>query len=323
MKKEIMVKKIVLLLVPFVAFMAMPVFANGQGDAKDDGKIQVSVVLKASTSEYWNTVREGCEAAAEELGVEITVVGPNAETEIAAQVSMIEEQVTTRPDALIIAPLEESAVIGASLPALDMGIPVLALDSDFGLEGKTTFVGTSNKAAASMGGEWLAKQIGSGKKVVLIAGQMGEATSGMRMSGFTEGLESNGVEVLDVQSGLNTAEGAIKVMEDYLIRFQGEISGVCTVNDDEAIGAIEAIKQSNDPNKNSIMVVGFNGDTGYLEVMNSGQVNAAATVAQQPYLMGKLAVEAAVKTIKGETVPSVVDVPANLISKENLSDFLK
>lgn len=57
--------------------------------------------------------------------------------------------------------------------------------------------------------------------------------------------------------------------------------------------------------------------------MDSGQINAASTVAQQPYLMGYLAVEAAVKTINGETVSPVVDVPANLITKESLKDFLK
>ncbi|WP_154651655.1 type 1 periplasmic-binding domain-containing protein [Sediminispirochaeta bajacaliforniensis] len=62
---------------------------------------------------------------------------------------------------------------------------------------------------------------------------------------------------------------------------------------------------------------------GSIKVMDSGQINAASTVAQQPYLMGYLAVEAAVKTINGETVSPVVDVPANLITKESLKDFLK
>ena len=70
-----------------------------------------------------------------------------------------------------------------------------------------------------------------------------------------------------------------------------------------------------------ITLVGFNGDSAALKLIDSGDLNA--TVAQQPYQMGKQAVEQAYKAVKGETIEQNQEVSAVLITKDNVKDYLK
>lgn len=280
-------------------------------------EISVAVIFKALNAEYWKTMEAGCKAAADELGIEVTVLGPSAESEIAQQVTMIEEQISAGVDAIIIAPCDENAVIGAVSPYVN-DLVVMAVDTDFELAGKVAFVGTGNTPAAKLGGVFAAEQIGTGGNAVLIGGQQGEGTSTARLLGFQQGLEENGAVVLETQYGKNTADGAMAVMEDLLTKYPGGINAVLSMNDDMIQGCQQAIKNAG---VQGITLVGFNGDASVLELIDSGEIDA--TVAQQPFEMGYQAVMTAYKAISGETVDAVQDVPAVLITKENVKDFLK
>ena len=152
------------------------------GETTNDYKI--SVVLKTLSSEYWGYVKAGCDAAAAELGVKVSVVGPGAESDIEGQVAQIEQQIGAGCDAIICAPNDAGAAANALQTALDQGIPVLSVDTDVGIEGQTTFVGTSNVDAAYEGGKWAIGQAGDGAKAVIIYGQEGDNTSNMRREGY-------------------------------------------------------------------------------------------------------------------------------------------
>ena len=161
---------------------------------------------------------EGCEQAASDLGIEVTVLGPNAESEIAQQVTQIEEQIASDTDAIVVAPTEESAAIGALTPAVGK-IPVLLVDTDANLEAKTAFIGTGNENAAKLGGDFVAEQLKGKGNAVLIGGQQGEGTSEQRLNGFRKGLEEGGITVLEEQFGMNTSDKALAVMEDLLTKY--------------------------------------------------------------------------------------------------------
>lgn len=287
--------------------------ANGGGSSD----IELAVVFKALNAEYWTTMKAGCEAAAKDLGVSVTVLGPNSESEIAQQVTMIEEQLSAGVDAIAVAPCDESSVIGALQDSVGK-LPILAVDTDFALDGKTAFIGTSNEDAAKLGGEFAAKKIGEGGKAILIGGQQGEGTSTARLKGFQEGLEENGCTVLETQYGKNTADGAMAVMEDMLTKYQGEIGAVLAMNDDMIQGCQQAIKNAG---VTGITLVGFNGDSSCVELIADGQIDA--TVAQQPYDIGYSCVEQMVKAVKGETIEENQSVDAVLITKDNASEYLK
>ena len=148
------------------------------------GDVKVAVVLKTLASEYWGYVEAGCKAAGDDLGVDVVVVGPGAESDIEGQVSMIEQQIGAGCDAIVCAPNDAGAAQGALQAAIDAGIPVLAVDTNVGIAGQTSFVGTSNVDAAYEGGKWAIEQAGTDAKAVIIYGQEGDNTSNMRMEGW-------------------------------------------------------------------------------------------------------------------------------------------
>ena len=286
-------------------------------ESADDSQYEIAVVLKTLSSEYWGYVKAGCEAAMNDLGVKVTVVGPGAESEIEQQVAMIEQQIGAGCDAIIVAPNDAGAAAGALASSIGV-IPVLSVDTNVGIEGQTSFVGTSNVDAAKEGGLWAAAQAGEGANAVIIYGQEGDNTSNMRLEGYKAACEEAGVTVLETLSGQNTTDGATKTMEDLLNAHPGEIDIVLCHNDDTAIGAMNACKSAN---VSDMIIVGFDGNQSAVDLILAGEM-IKATVAQQPYQMGYQAVEAALKAIKGEAVDEVINAPVEVVTAENGQAYL-
>ena len=280
--------------------------------------IEVAVVLKTLSSEYWGYVEAGCKAAAEDLGINVTVVGPGAESDIEGQVAQIEQQIGAGCDAIVCAPNDAGAAAGALQAALDAGIPVLSVDTNVGIEGQTSFVGTSNVDAAYEGGKWAIEQVGTDAKAVIIYGQEGDNTSNMRREGYQKACDEAGVEVLSALSGQNTTDGATKTMEDLLNAYPDQIKMVFCHNDDTAIGAMNACKNAG---VTDMTIVGFDGNASAVDLILAGEM-VKATVAQQPYEMGYQVVEAAVKAINGEEVEATINAPVEVVTAENGQAYL-
>ena len=282
------------------------------------GDVEIAVVLKTLASEYWGYVKNGCDAAAAELGIKVTVVGPGAESEIEQQVAMIEQQIGAGVDAIVCAPNDAGAAANALQAALDQGIPVLSVDTNVGIAGQTSFVGTMNDEAAYQGGIWAIDTLGTDIKAVIIYGQEGDNTSNLRRSGYEKACQEKGVEVLSALSGQNTTDGATKTMEDMISSFGDQIDVVFCHNDDTAVGAMNACKSAG---LTDVTIVGFDGNKSAVELIQAGEL-VKATVAQQPYAMGYEVVKAAYAAINGETVEEVISAPVKVVTAENAQEYL-
>ena len=304
-------KKILVIILSLALLLGVaPAFA----EAND---FTIVVNLKTLSSEYWQTVKSGIDEAAAELGLTIDVQGPAAETEIAEQVQQLETQLAAKPDAIIIAPLDGDAVIGAIQSSGYEGI-VIFCDTDVNFENKTSFVGTSNQEAAYSGGQYGINLVGADKvKALIIYGQEGDNTSNLRKAGYEQALAEAGLEPVAMLSGNNTTDGATRVMEDQLVA-NPDINLVLSMNDDTAIGALNAVKAAN---KEGISIMGFDGNQSAIELIAAGDL--AGTVAQQPKLMGYLSVMTAVAALKGEEVDKNVVVSTVIIDGENYKEFMK
>ena len=297
----------ILLVLMLSTILSVPGFAEGT----------ISVNLKTLSSEYWQNVKSGCDAAAAELGATIDVQGASAETEIAEQVAQLETQLAAGPAAIVIAPLDGDAVIGVLESSGYQG-PVIFCDTDCAYEQKTTFVGTSNEDAAYTGGVYGVALNGDKTGAVIIYGQEGDNTSNLRKAGYEKALKEAGIEPLAMLSGNNTTDGATKVMEDLLNAYPDQINLVLCMNDDTAIGAINAIEASG---VSGINVIGFDGNASAVELIAAGKMTA--TVAQQPVLMGELAIKAAASAVAGEAIDARVVVDTVIIDAANAAEFLK
>ena len=302
-------KKILALLLSLALLLAIsPVMAEDE--------FTIVVNLKTLSSEYWQTVKSGIDKAAEELGWTIDVQGPAAETEIAEQVQQLETMLAAKPDAIIIAPLDGDAVIGAIQSTGYEGI-VIFCDTNANYEKKVSFVGTANDVAAESGGVFGIEKVGAANvQALIIYGQEGDNTSNLRKAGYEKALKDAGLTPVAMLSGNNTTDGATKVMEDQLVANPG-INLVLCMNDDTAIGALNAVKSAG---KTGITIVGFDGNQSAIELVATGDL--AGTVAQQPKEMGYLSVMTAVSALRGEEVEMNVVVPTVVINSENYQDFL-
>ncbi len=304
---------LVLALVLALSLVACGKEAAPAEEAADE--VEIAVVLKCTTSEYWGYVEDGCMQAADELGIKVTVTGPNAESDVAEQVNMIETAIGSGCDAIVCAPNDAAAANGALQAAIDAGIPVLSVDTNCGIEGQTSFVGTMNDEAAYQGGIWAAEQLGEGAKAVIIYGQEGDNTSNLRQAGYTKACEEKGIEVLDALSGQNTIDGAVKTMEDLLNKHGDAINVVFCHNDDTALGAAKVCEEAG---YTDIMIVGFDGNASALEAIASGESLVKATVAQQPTAMGYQVVKAAYAAINGESVEPVIAADVKVMTIDNI-----
>ena len=290
------------------AMLAVPAMAEAD--------YTIVVNLKTLSSEYWQTVKAGIDRAAEELGITIDVQGPPAESDIQGQVNQIETQLAGAPDAIIIAPDDNDAVVGVLESTGYQGIVVFC-DTTNTYENQTAFVGTSNDEAAYGGGVYGVGINGDATKALIIYGQEGDNTSNLRKSGYEKALEEAGVAAVAEMSGNNNTADSKSVMEAQLIA-NPDINLVLCHNDDSALGALEAIKEAK---AEGITVIGFDGNTSALESIAAGELTA--TIAQQPEEMGYLSVMTALSALNGEEVEKVISVPTVVIDASTVADYLQ
>ena len=276
--------------------------------------LTIVVNLKTLSAEYWQTVKSGIDQAAEELGITIDVQGPPAESDIQGQVNQIETQLAQNPDAIVIAPDDNDAVINVLESNNYQGIVVFC-DTDCTYENKTSFVGTSNEEAAYKGGVYGVAINGENTRALIIYGQEGDNTSNLRKAGYERALSEAGLEPVVELSGNNNTADSKSIMEAQLLA-NPDLNLVLCHNDDSAIGAIEAIKEAG---VEGITVIGFNGDAVALDSIEAGEMTA--TIAQQPKLMGYESVMTAYKAIKGEAVELNAPVDVALIDASNVAEY--
>lgn len=285
---------------------------NNTSNNNEAKKIKIAVVLKALNSDYWKIVQAGAMDAAKQLGVDVEVLGPNAETDIAGQTSIMEDQIVKKVSALVVAPSQPSAAIATFDKAAEANIPVILIDTDAKWDKKCSFVGTGNYAGGEVGGKFIASKLQKGDKVVIIRGALGDTTHDERVNGAKKAMEDAGLQVVAVQPANSDRNMGMSVMENLLQTYP-DVKAVFCSNDEMALGAQRAIMQAG---KKGIITVGFDGSPDALKSIKAGELTGS--VAQSPYNIGKFGVEAAVKVVKGEKIDTRIDTGTSMITAENV-----
>lgn len=279
----------------------------------------VTVVLKTLSSEYWQLVEAGAMEAGQELGIDVRVIGPSAESEIMDQVNMIEDGIVQQPDAFVIAPIQPSSVVPALERAYERDIPILLVDTDVEWDKKASFVGTDNYSAGQAAGELLLEHVEEGDEVALITGMPGNTAIDARIQGAVDVLEENGVVIAAKQSGDSDKSESVSVTTNILQR-NPDIKGIYAASDDMAIGAYRAVNQTN----LDIPVLGTDGNLEATENIIAGGLSG--TIAQSPYDMGYQSVLAAAEAATGKTIDTRIPTEIQTITEENApeqAEFIK
>ncbi len=285
-----------------IVLMALLVVGSGIGIAADE--IYIPVVSKGFQHQFWQAVRAGAEQAAEDYGVRITYEGPASESEVAKQIDMLQTVLDKNPDALVFAALDSKAAIPLLEQADAEGIPVIAFDSGVDSDIPVTTAATDNYAAAAKAADRMAEHIGYQGKVAMIVHDQTSHTGVQRRDGFLDRIEGKYplIEVVDVQYGggdhLKSTDLAKAIMQSH-----PDLDGFFGANEGSAAGVINAATELN--KTDDLVVIGFDSGGLQLNAIRSGLMKGAIT--QNPVGIGYRAVEAAVKAIRGEELPGVID----------------
>ena len=263
----------------------------------------VGLSLSTLNNPFFVEVRDGAQAAADELGLELIVT--DAQDSVSTQISNIEDLLQSGVDVLIVNATDSDAVVPAVMEANSRNVPVIAVDRSVNGGTLAYFIASDNLAGGRLAGEFICEQIGGGS-VVELEGIPGASAARERGQGFNEAAaECEGLNVVARQTAnFNRAEG-LSVMENILVA-QPEIDAVFAHNDEMALGALQAIQASG----RDILVVGFDATDDAVAAVN--ECTMAATVAQQPSMLGDEAVRAANEIITNGAPAETVNVAVDL-----------
>ena len=294
-------KKLVALVV-VMSFMLVAGFA-GAAEA-----YEVGLAISTLDNPFFVDLADGAEEAAEELGVNLTVV--DAGDDAATQMSSVEDLVIQGMDLIAINPVDGDAIVPAIEEADMMNIPVITVDRGAETD-VAVHIASDNVEGGRMAARYMAEMLENQGRVIELEGIPGTSAARERGEGFNEIMDGiEGIEIIARQpADFNRAQG-MSVMED-LLEAHENIDAVFAHNDEMALGAIEAIDAAGLTDE--IMVVGFDAIGDALTAIEEGTL--AATIAQQPHEMGRLTIEMAVQLLDGEEVDAFVPVPLELITQ--------
>ncbi len=277
--------------------------AQASSGASGNENTSIGFSVSTQTNPFFVTMIEGAKAKAEEDGAELIVV--DAGDDAAKQASDVEDLISKNIGVLIINPVDSDAATPAVKDAVAAGIKVISVDRVVNGVDVDCQIASDNVAGAKMATEYLLQLVGEGGKVAELQGVPGASATIDRGEGFHQVADEHLDVALSQTANFDRSEG-MSVMENML-QADSDLVGVFAHNDEMALGAVEAI------GNRDIKVVGFDATDDALKAVKEGRM--AATVAQQPDLMGATAVENAEKLISGETVEKSIPVEVRLVTE--------
>lgn len=282
------------------------------------GSMEIAVIPKGSTHEFWKSVKAGAEAAGKELGVTVTWKGPLKESDREEQIKVVEDFTTRKVAAIVLAPLDDSALRVPVMNAKNAGIQVVIIDSALKDADDLPFVATDNFKGGQMAGERMKELLGAaGGKVIMLRYQEGSASTMEREAGFLDALkDAPGITILsDNQYGGATTETAQTASENLLGRF-ADVQGIYTPNESTTFGMLRALEGAGKAGQ--VKFVGFDASSSLIDGLKADKIHGL--IVQNPYNMGYLGVKTAVAKVRSETTETRIDTGATLVTKENLAE---
>lgn len=269
-------------------------------------------ITKNANNPAYQGARSGCDRLARQMGVEARHLVPQVPDSIPEQIGFLEQVLRERPDALLIAPAHPSALDQALMQVRDAGIPIVMFVGRTTRELSLSFVGSDDRRMTRDVAETVGRALGGAGTVAIIDGNPLGILYQARADGFRDGVALHpGLSVIGTRDGDFLREPAHRAMQ-ALIEAHGVPDAVLVANDFSALGAIDALRE-----RGARAVVGsVNATPDGIAAMRRGEMLASA--AFNAMAMGCLAMEAAMRILRGETVPRHIVLPAEVVTAANL-----
>jgi ribose transport system substrate-binding protein len=287
--------------------------ADETADASD---LTIGLALSTLQNPFFVTLRDGAQSAADETGATLSV--SDAQDDAQQQADDIQDFITQAVDVILINPVDSAAIVPSIEAANEAGIPVFTVDR--GAEGGevVTHIASDNVLGGRLAAEYLFELIGGSGTVAQLEGVPGASATNDRGQGFQEALDgTTEVELASSQTANFNREEGYNVAQN-LLQATPDLDGIFAQNDEMALGAVEAAEEAG---MTDLVIVGFDATDDALAAIADGRM--AATIAQQPAMMGQLGVNLAVDFLAvGEELTPVVPVEVTVVTSDNVDDYL-
>jgi ribose transport system substrate-binding protein len=294
--------------------------AGGLRPARAADQPTIPIIVKDTTSFYWQIVLAGARKAGQDLHVTVPELGATSEADINGQISILENAVADKPAAIVIAPTQFTA-LGKPIDAAAKSVKIIGIDSAADSHAFTSFLTTDNVQGGRAAADALAAGIAAkngGKvagDVALLTNLPGVGSLDQRAQGFKEELKKySGLNLIAERIGDGQATSGLNATTD-LLTAHPDLKGVFASNLIQAQGAGQAIAENKA--QSTVTLVGFDNDDKLVRLLSDGVIYAL--IVQDPYRMGYDGIKTALAASKGEEVAKFVDTGVNTITKANMN----
>ena len=274
----------------------------------------IGVVPKGTNHIFWQTVRAGAIKAANEFNYQVEWNAPALEIDASRQIQIVDAMVNRRLSAVVVAPIDRTALVAPLERAARAGVPVVVFDSDVATQ-RVTYVATNNHEAGRMAARRMGGILAGKGSVAIIGFMPGSASTMEREQGFQETLSAEfpGIKMVALQFGQADRARAMQVTENILAAHP-DLSGLFADNESSSSGAVQALKsRANRKTK----LVAFDASDQLIADLREGWIDSI--VVQNPFRMGYESVRAACLKLAGQTPPAVIDSGARIVQASELA----
>ena len=305
----------------FLLFLPLLIMQCGPKDdtgAIGTKQLEIAVIPKGTTHSFWKAIHAGAIKAARELDVKIYWNGPQKEDDRAQQITVVEDFVNLGVDGIVLAPLDDRALIRPVRDAVAQNIPVVIIDSALQGEQHVSYVATDNYNGGVLAAERMGELLGKGGNLILIRYQVGSASTVNREKGFVDTIKKDFPQInflVEDQYAGATTETAYQLAENLLNRFP-DVQGLFCPNESSTFGALRALQESG--RAGQIKFVGFDSSPKLVQGLKEGHLHGL--VLQDPIKIGYMGVKQMVLHLRGQSIEKRIDTGVHLITPDNMSD---
>ncbi len=281
---------------------------------------EIAVIVKTTNSNFWQNVNKGASDAIKLpalKGYTMTFQGPASESAIADEVAMVENAVTRKVAAIVLAPSDPEALIPAVKKAWEAKIPVIILDSMLADAGKgyyRSFLATDNEKAGELCAKALIDRIGKEGKIAVMSYVAGVGSEIGRVGGFKKYIQQNSkLQIVGTYYSQAQMATALNQTTDVLAAHP-DLKGIFGANEPTAVGMGRALVQAGKAGK--VVAIGFDGNEDLQRFVKDGTL--AAIAVQGSYQMGFQGVKTALEAIQGKQVAKFVNTGVVIVTKQNI-----
>jgi ribose transport system substrate-binding protein len=285
-------------------------------------KLTIAVIPKGTTHEFWKSIHAGSIKAANELtaeGTQVEVIwkGPLREDDREQQIQVVEGFTAQGVSGIVLAPLDNRALVRPVSDAGRSGVPTVIIDSGLESEDFVSFVATDNRKGGTLAADRMGQLLNGKGKVLVLRYAEGSASTTEREEGFLSQIQSKfpGIELVSTnQYAGATRDTAKRASENLLNQFGDQIQGIFTPNESSTAGMLLALQDIGKAGK--VSFVGFDSSQTFIDALNANQLHGI--VVQNPFNMGYLGVRTMVENLQGKPVNKKIDTGVMLVTKDNM-----